>query len=584
MAEASAVAGGSPDTAAAAGDLVGQLLRREQETPDQPWLFQPVNGVWHSLTWAQAARQVRCMAAALRSFGYPPGSRICISGRNTAHWVMADLAIMLAGHVPVGLYPRQSAANTRYIIEHAEARAIFLGPALDAAITAGAVPDGVLTIGLPYPNVPSTQVSWDELVAEHPPMTGHTPPAPQSLALLLYTSGTSGPPKGVMLTYGNIAFVARHALAHVFKPRGKQRLLSYLPLAHAQERLTCESLSLLVGAEVHFLESIEAMGATLARVAPTFFTGGPHVYARMQAGILQRIAQRRLGRLLRTPLLGMLVRRMLQKKIGLHCATLCIVGGAPMSRELIEWFALLGIEVQQGYGLTENCGYIACNLPGAHRPGSVGRILPGAQVRLGADGEIQCRHDGTMQEYYRDPALTREAFTADGYFRTGDAGVIDADGYLYVTGRIGDMLQMAGGRLIAPAAIEAALGSPMIEQACLAGTGLPQPVLLLGLSRAARQLPRAEVERHLTATLEKANAALAPHEKVVRAVIVKDTWLPDNGYLTPTMKMRRRVIEHAYAALIDQAHRSPATLLWEEPALSQEYGRAAAPLPTPASA
>jgi long-chain acyl-CoA synthetase len=479
---------------------------------------------------------------------------------------MADLAILLAGHVPVGLFPRQPVENIRHIMEHAQAAAIFLGPGPDAEITVSAVPAGVVTIGLPYPGGPEGALSWDTLVSIHPPLASeaYTPPLDSALVMLLYTSGTSGRPKGVMLTQGNISFIAQHALEHVFKPRGPQRLLSYLPLAHAQERLTCEGLSLLMGAEVYFLETIEAFGPTLARVAPTFFTGAPIVYERLRAAILAKIPQQQLNRLLKLPLIGAGLRALLRRKLGLHRATLCVVGGSKVPDELVAWFAKLGIIIQQSYGLTENCGYLACNLPGAQQIGSVGRILPGAEVRFGSDGEIQCRHPGTMVGYFHEPELTRQVMTEDGYFRTGDAGWMDEKGFLYVQGRLSDMLSISGGRRIAPATVENAIVSPLIDHMCLLGSAALKLVLLISLNTQARKRARPEIEAGLEAALHAANAMLAPHERVECIVVVKDAWLPTNGYLTATMKVRRAEIGRAYHALVEQVSRIPAGIFWEE--------------------
>lgn len=527
-------------------DLLGQLFRRARETPTRPWLHQTVAGDRQAWTWGEAADEIARMASALRALGFPAGSRICISGRNTAHWVMADLAILLAGHVPVGLYPRQSADNTRYVIEHAQACAVFLGPAQDAAVTASAVPEGVLTIGFPYPDVPATRMQWSAMIAGQSPMQREQAPPADTLALLLYTSGTSGRPKGVMLTYANLAFTARHALEHVFRPDGTQRLLSYLPLAHAQERLTCESLSLLVGADIHFLEKIEALGATLAEVQPTFFTAGPPVYARMQAAILQRMPQSRLTKLLALPIVGGLLRRKLRTRLGLRDARLCIVGGAPMASATFEWFAALGIDVRQGYGSTENCGYVSCNLPGAARIGSVGRPLPGAEVRIADDGEIQCRHAGTMAGYFRDPVRSREAMTDDGFFRTGDAGHFDADGFLHVDGRLGDRIVLADGTVFAPNAIEAAFSHPWIEHACVVGQGLVRPVIVLAPSMVGRQVAADDFDAVVARAFAAIDPGIPDAHRPACALLAGEAWLPDNGFVTPTMKLRRATVEAEY--------------------------------------
>jgi long-chain acyl-CoA synthetase len=551
-------------------NLVEALLRWEAERPDEAWLFQPIAGLWRRTSWAEAARQVRRMAAALKGLGYPPGSRICISGRNTAHWMMADLAIMMAGHVPVGLYPRQNPEITRYIFEHSQARAVFVGPETDVAALMAAVPAGVLTIGLPYPEVPATDAGWGELVARHEPLSDYTAPPPDALLTVIYTSGTSGMPKGVMLTHGNVDFVASSFLTHVMRPRRRERLLSYLPLAHCMERLLCEGVSLAVGAEVHFLERLDLMQETMARVAPTRFVGVPLVYARIRAGILSRIPQRTLDRLLGIPLVGSAVRRVLRRKIGLHRSLLNIVGAAPTPREEIDWFARLGIEVSQGYGPTEVSAYVSCSHRGANRSGAVGRILPGAEVRISEEGEILCRHPGLMTGYYRDPDATRAAVTADGYLQTGDKGHLDADGYLFIDGRIKDIFKTEKGKYVAPAAIESRLTLlPLIEACCVAGHGFAQPFALVTLSASDYERCRDRGERAATSVLLEThmtalNGGIERHAQLDFMVVVPDRWTPDNGFTTPTLKIRRSEIERHYGSRFKEWAGQKRAVIWLE--------------------
>ncbi|QDI03457.1 long-chain fatty acid--CoA ligase [Xanthomonas cerealis pv. cerealis] len=547
-------------------DVVGCFLGRARQFADRPWLHQPIDGRTRTISWGEAAHEVCCIASALRAMAFPAGSRICISGRNTAHWILADIAIMLAGYVPVGLFPGQSLDNTRFILAHTDAAAIFIGPSEDLATTLAAVPSSIHTISLPYPTVPQMEQSWDQLVTQHSPLLieNRPPPLVGEVAMLLYTSGTSGRPKGVMLTHGNIAYTARMALAHVFKPNGKQRLVSYLPLAHAQERLTCEALSLLVGAEIHFLEKLESLSRTLVEVAPTFFTGGPQVYERMRGAILDRVPPARLQRWLRVPLVGRGVAYALRRRLGLHRAALCVVGGAKAADDLINWFAELGVGVRQGYGSTENCGYVACNLAGSERVGTVGRALPGAELRIAVDGELQCRHSGTMYGYFGDPDGTAQALTADGYFRTGDIGILDADGFLSIRGRLGDKLITPDGASLFPGDVESAVTSHMIAQMCLLSSERLKPTLVITLKPQAQSQSRLEVESNLTDVIAHANAKLEVSARVDRILIAKALWMPAEGLVTPTMKIRRREIARVYGPLAQQAASRDRKIVWED--------------------
>ncbi|MGE5651897.1 MAG: AMP-binding protein [Bacillota bacterium] len=541
-----------------------QMLRQwASQQPDRRWLFQPVNGQWKSLTWGQAADQVARMASALQAMGWEPGSRIAISGRNSAHWFLADMAIAMAGYVSVGLYPRQSQENTRYILEHSEAKALFLGPMMDADLFMGALPPDVKTIAFPYPEAPAGDMKWDELVAQHAPLSSYQPPAPETLMTLVYTSGTTGKPKGVMLNYGNVLFTASGALSMI-PPEPNERYFSYMPLAHAFERVAVEMASFYTGAQVHFLEHVDKLAEQLPQVAPTRFFGVPLVYSRIQAGVLKKLPQPKLERLMKIPLVRGMVRRKILKGIGLQNARMCVAGAAPMPVPLMDWYRSIGIEIYQGYGMTEASVYPTACLPWQNRVGSVGKPLPDSGFRLSEEGEILFKHGGLMAGYFKEPDLTRQAFTADGYLRTGDKGRLDADGFLYITGRVKDIFKTAKGKYVAPAPIECAFArNTDIDQLLLIGSGLTQPLMFVTLTEDARRKERADVEQSLIADMEAVNATLEPHERIAKCVILRDAWSIDSGLMTPTMKVRRAEVEKRYRDLIDRESRVRDAISWE---------------------
>jgi long-chain acyl-CoA synthetase len=557
------------DEAALQRNLVEILLDRAKREAARPWMIQPVNGVDRVWNYGEAAGEIRRIAAWLCAQGLPPGSRICISGRNTAHWHMADLAIAMAGHVGVGLYPKQGKRNVEYIFAHAEAKILFVGPSLmagDANELMTAVPAEVLTVGFPYEGVPKTTLQWNDLVAETPPLQDYAPPPDDAVAMLVYTSGTSGNPKGVMITQGNLKFVIGRVLRNTPFPQSQERLFSYLPLAHLMERLMGEAVGLAMGAETHFLERVEDLAATLARVAPTRFAGVPLVYSRIQSGLLGKLPQRKLDFILGLPIIGKLFRQTLLKKMGLHRAVVCGSGGAPMPVPMIEWFSRLGIEIYQGYGMTENCAYAAVGLPGANRIGSVGKPMPDCGLRIADDGELQFRHGGVMAGYFKDEQQTRQAFTEDGWLRSGDRGRLDADGYLYVTGRIKDIFKTGKGKYVAPVPIEGALArNTDLDQLCLVGAGLNQPIMLVTLNANGQSRPREQLGATLLANMEAVNQTLEDHEKIAKCIVVAETWTPDNGLLTPTAKVRRNDVEARYAELIrvEAASREP-KIVWAQ--------------------
>ncbi len=540
------------------------LFHWADRKPDTPYLYQAINGQWKAYTWSQVADSVRRMASALKAT-LPAGSKVAISGRNTAHWFMADQAISMAGMVSIGLYPKQSEAHTRFILEHSESRLVFVGPAPDIGEFMASIPKGIKTCSFPYPDVPVCDLKWDELIAAHPPQKDIPQVKNDDLLTLIYTSGTTGNPKGVMINYGNMMFTAGGLMKALPPHPAGERFFSYLPLAHAFERGAVELTSLYFGAEVHFLENIDKLAEQLKMVAPTRFFAVPLVYGRIQAGVLKKLPQDKLDRLMKIPILRGFIRRKILKGIGLQNARMCFSGAAPLPNPLNEWFKkTLGMDILQGYGMTENSIYATTTRPGKARIGAVGTEMPGANMRIADDGEIQFKHPGVMTGYYKEPDKTRETFTADGFLKTGDKGRMDADGYLYITGRVKDIFKGLKGKYVAPAPIEGAMArNTDADQVCLVGSGLKQPILMVSLTPAARSKTREDLEKALIADMEAVNKTLEDHETMAKAIIVKDMWTIDNGIMTPTMKVKRNEVEKRYAKILADNDGTKAKVVWE---------------------
>ncbi|MGQ0585741.1 MAG: AMP-binding protein [Gammaproteobacteria bacterium] len=537
--------------------------------PDKPFMFQARDGQWSSLTWGQVADQVRRMASALRAL-LPAGSKVALSGRNTAHWIMADQAIAMAGMISIGLYPKQSEAHTRFILEHSESRLVFVGPAPDLAEFMDSIPKGIKTCAFPYPEVPSCDFDWNDLIAKHQPQKDVPAARPDDLLTRIDTSGTTGNPKGVMITYGNMMFAAR-GLEHVMPPIPEgERFFSYLPLAHAFERGAVELTALYFDAEIHFLENIDKLAEQLAQVAPTRFFAVPLVYGRIQAGVLKKLPQEKLEKVMRIPILRGFIRRKILRGIGLHNARICVSGAAPLPIPLMEWFKkYLGFEILQGYGMTENSIYATFTRPGHNRIGAVGQEMPDANMKIDTpdakgEGEILYKHAGVTPGYYKDPEKTRELFNADGYLKTGDKGRVDKDGYLFITGRVKDIFKTLKGKYVAPAPIEGAMArNTDIDQLCLVGSGLKQPILIVSPTPAARGKGKEELEKQLLADMEAVNGPLEDHEKIAKAILVKDMWTIDNGIMTPTMKVKRNEVEKKYHNILAAHDGTKTKVVWE---------------------
>lgn len=531
-----------------------------EQQPDAVWLRQPVAGVWHDFTWRQVDDQARRLASALLALGCAPGDRVALLAKNCAEWFISDLAIQHVGLISVPLYPLQAPEQIAYVLEHADCKVILVGKLDEPDKLATGIAPHITRIAMPYPTMPTAH-DWHSLLARHAPLAGTREQQADELLSILYTSGTTGAPKGVMLSAGAMARSGAWATSELGIGPGDQ-FFSYLPLSHAAERFLVQFNSLYSGAPVAFVESLETFASDLRHVRPTVFFSVPRLWTRFQQGVLEKMPQARLDRLLGIPLLGRLVARKIRQGLGLDRARILVSGAAAISTGLLEWYRRIGLTLCEGYGMTEHFAYGCFNRPGQVRLGSVGRPMPNLEVRIAEDGEILLRSQTLMQGYYLDPEKTAETLR-DGWLHTGDKGVVDGDGYLRITGRVKDIFKTSKGKYVAPAPIEGEIAKcQWVEQVCLMGSNLDQPLALIELSPAARQRPREQVAADLQAHLAVLNSHLEPHERVSHFVLVREPWTVDNGSMTPTMKIRRNVLEARYAELIERlpAHQP---LLWE---------------------
>lgn len=540
---------------------IEMLYQWEQETPNRVYLRQPINDVWHEYTWAQVADQSRRIANALIAMDLPKGSCIAIAGRNTAHWFMADLAIQMAGHVSVGLYPKQATDAVSYILGHAEAKAIFIGPMEDPESITSGIPEGCARITLPYPGITEGDHAWQDLLKEYGPLQENPVPDPEDMFTLVYTSGTTGNPKGVVLTYGNV-MTAVDGASQVIRPEN-ERLFSYLPLAHIFERTVVEMNSLFNNCQVSFLEELKKFPVQLPLVAPTMFVAVPAVWTRLQHGILEKLPQKKLDRLLALPVINKIIQKKILATLGLQNVRFAITGAAPIPVSLLKWWRRLGVTIHEGYAMSENTAYAFINYPGEARFGTVGQCMPGSECKIAENGEIMIRNAAVTQGYYKEPEKTAETIDAGGWLHTGDKGHLDEDGYLHITGRVKDIFKTVKGKYVAPAPIEGLFAkNPDIEAMCLVGSGLKQPVLLVSLSEEGRHKEHHETEKSLMKTLDDVNPQLEPHELVDTIAITEETWTIDNDLLTPTMKVKRNVVEERFADLVQAAANERGNIVW----------------------
>ena len=544
----------------------------EAAQPDKIYLTQPLGGAKVAdYTWAQTLDQSRRMAAYLQSRGFEPGARIAVLSKNCAHFFMAELAIWMAGYTTVAIFPTETADTVRYVLQHSESSLLFVGKLDTWDHQKPGVPAGLPCIA--FPLAPKTDLdSWDAIVARTQPLGGKPQRAAEDLAMLIYTSGSTGTPKGVMQSFRAISAAGAGFAAFSRRQVGnvpENRVLSYLPLAHSFERSCVEASSLHDGEmHVYFAEALDTFVQDLQRARPTLFISVPRLYVKFQQGVFAKMPPAKLDRLLSIPIVGKLVGRKVRKGLGLDHVVYAGSGSAPLPPDLIRWYRRIGLDLCEGYGMTEDNSYSFASYGKFSEPGYVGVPMDGVQVRLSPEGEVLIKSPAACTGYYKQPELTRESVTDDGFFRTGDLGERRADGMLKITGRAKELFKTAKGKYVAPAPIENRLNAnPLVEMSMVSGVGKPSAYAIVVLAENLRPRQRdpavrREVETELGALLKHVNGELADYEQVRMIVIAAEPWAIENGMLTPTMKIRRNRIEAAVEPELERWYEARGSVVW----------------------
>lgn len=528
--------------------LLDYVYGHELATPDKVYLTQPTGGGQViDYTWAQCMDQARRMAAHLLSLGLPPASHIAILSKNCAHCFMAELAIWMAGCATVEIFPTEEPETIRFVLEHSDSKLLFVGKLDNWEHQASGVPAAMPRIAFPLAP-PNAGTQWDVLAAARSPLPGQPARAGDDLAMLVYTSGSTGQPKGVMHCFANVTRAAE-IMTEAIACGPDDRYLSYLPLAHVVERSYIECCSMVAGCHVYFAESLNTFVEDIKRARPTLFLSVPRLWLKFQLGVFEKIPPKVLHTLLGIPLVGKLMGRKVLSGLGLEHVRLAGSGSAPTPPELIAWYRGLGLNLMEGYGMSEDFALSHISTAEHHAPGYVGIPFDGVEVRISSDHEVLIKSPGRMVGYYKRPELDAESFTADGFFRTGDQGERREDGLLKLTGRLKEVFKTAKGKYVAPAPIENLINAhPMVEQSMVTGVGQPAAYALVVLTEHLRgQLgdpaERMRVEQELLLMLKDVNAQLPSYERLQMLVVAHDPWSIENGCLTPTMKIKRRQIE-----------------------------------------
>lgn len=532
------------------------FLQQVEQNAESVAMVQPMGGgELKEYKFADMGDETLRMAEYLRQLNLPAQTHIALMSKNCAEWIMADLAIWLAGHISVPLYPTLTAASVQQILEHSGARVLFVGK-LDVWDEAKkGVPADMHRIA--FTLAPSDACRdhpcWPDIIRDTSPMeiSSVARPDANDLATIIYTSGTTGAPKGVMHSFGTFTMMGEK-LPSVYHMNRKDRMISYLPLSHVAERAAVELSLLYVGQKVFFAESLETFGEDIKRARPTLFFAVPRIWTKFYQKATDAIPPGKLARLLRIPILNRIVRKKILSAMGLQECRIALSGASALSPEVIEWFRKLGLDILEVYGMTENMAWSHTTREGDQRIGWVGKPNDGVECKISDNGEILVRSPGNMMGYYKQPEKTREDLTEDGWLHTGDKGDIDGEGRLRITGRVKEIFKTEKGKYVAPAPIEGHFVSfAGIDQACVMGANLPQPLVLVCLSPeeqahlttdGARASYMDALQKHLRAV----NTELDAHERLDALVVVAEAWGVENNLLTPTLKLKRNELEKLY--------------------------------------
>ncbi|EGR0099995.1 AMP-binding protein [Vibrio vulnificus] len=541
------------------------ILKWAKERPHEVYLKQIINRQFVEFTYSEVADKALRLVTALKELGAEPGDRIALISKNCAEWFICDLAMMLGDYVSVPIFPTAGADTIEYCITHSESKILIAGKLDDAAATQKVIDDlvDVKSIALPYDSAPHCQYQFTTLILQSEPSSDRPQHHDDKLMSLVYTSGTSGLPKGAMLTYGAFSWSVQQLINHIgIQPN--DRLFSYLPLAHITERVYIFGSSIMGGVPTAFPESLDTFIEDVKMQRPTLFISVPRLWTLFQQRIQDKLPQKRLNFLLKIPFVSGLIKKKLADGLGLDQARVLGCGSAPVSPALLAWYHSVGLNITEAWGMTESFAYSTLNYPfRADKIGSVGNAGPGIELKIAADDEIMVRGKGLFSGYYKNDIATQEAFDKEGWLHTGDIGRLDAEGYLTIQGRKKDTFKTAKGKFVSPVPIENKLFEySRVEMMCLIGLGLPAPILLV-VPHNFPNFDRDRYERTTKRVIAKMNAELESHEQIKGVLMIKDPWSIDNGILTPTLKIKRHVLEQKYHE-VGQNWPKDKLVVWEE--------------------
>ena len=528
----------------------------EKQLKDKPYLKQPFGDKWEEYTWGEVGDMARRLATGLKSLNLREGAHIGIYSKNCREWIISDLAIVMAGYVSVPFFPSLNGKELAYIMDYGDVDALFIGKIETWDQIKDDLPEGMPLIKFPHYDGCSNVTKgheWFKFIDSHEPMQNPNKPKLSDLWTIIFTSGTTGNAKGVMLTYQAIDGIKvvlddpNNPLG--IKHDGNNDFISYLPLNHIFERVVIEWCSFRYGGTISFVESLDTFAKNLKAVQPHVFAAAPRVWTKLQLGLLTKFPQKKLDKLLKIPLLSSLLKKLIKKGLGFSKARIVVSGSAPMPVELIEWFRKVGVYITNGYGMTENCA-ICSSVDGRDfkKLHTVGQPQKGVELKIDKEtGEILMKGPFIMKGYYKNEELTNTTLRG-GWLHTGDKGFLDEDNYLHITGRVADSFKTSKGEYIEPLTLEQYfVNINEIEEVCVVGLGIAQPLCLIQLSEIGKNTSREVISKMLTDRLYEVNSDLVNYKKISTLIIVKDEWTQQNGIVGPTQKLKRGAIEDKYS-------------------------------------
>ncbi len=537
----------------------------EKEKPNEVYLKQPFGNTFKDFTWKEAGQQARKMATYLNSLGLPKGSGIALISKNCAEWIISDLAIMMSGFVSVPLYSTLNGPQINQVLTHSECKVAFIGKIDNWSEMKTGIPKDVNCISFPTYNPDPEHNQWNDILDKNEPLKENFRGKLEDVMTIIYTSGTTGNPKGVILTNTAITEGVIGTYRNVYLERSGTRFFSYLPLCHIAERNLVETSSFITGGVIYFADTLDTFAKNLRDARPTHFLAVPRIWTKFQQGILKKMPQKKLDLFLKIPILNSFIKNKIKKGLGLNLSWINLTGAAPMPTSLIQWYRKLGIIIQEAYGMTENMGAVCMMPPDQIKDGTVGKLYSGMEVKIDPNsGEILTRSGWNMKGYFKEPEQTANTIDSENWIHTGDVGELDADNFLKITGRVKEMYKTSKGEYIAPTQIEIGFAvNDAIDQVCVIGQSLPQPIALVVISEIGNELSKDELIENLEQNLKNLNPKLKSYEKVQKIVVIKENWTVENNKLTPTFKIKRNIIEAEFESKADGWYNEKKTVIFE---------------------